>query len=222
MKKSFYLLLLVLAVVLVGCGDTEKIAEESPSIFSGEDYFAGIFMLQGEVVDKISLYDRISLKEDLLSHPQAAEQLESLTGQIIQKVNMVAPTYFNELANAIESDNHFAIQEQIRRGAKLYTDAVWSMPEFSDALKLAAAEVDDIDLADFYREDGTLDHHLLSQELRNISSEDPSKACSIVAFCVAWIWVAVAQDVAAVLNVAAAINVAAAVAAWVEVVGPEP
>lgn len=94
-------------------------AQDSPTNktdFSGEELFRGIVFLQGDVVNYIPVLKK--LKDSVPNAEAQGEELE-LMDSIILAINELDAAYFNNLKNAIDSNNPNQIKSELDYGGEL-------------------------------------------------------------------------------------------------------
>ncbi|AJS59933.1 hypothetical protein [Paenibacillus sp. IHBB 10380] len=84
--------------------------------FSGEELFRGIVFLQGDVVNYIPELKK--LKDSVPNAEPQGEELE-LMDSIILAINELDAAYFNNLKNAIDSNNPNQIKSELDYGGEL-------------------------------------------------------------------------------------------------------
>ncbi len=207
-------------------------AENAADLQTGEDLFKGLYFMGGDVQKKIPVLSTMRQVEELQADPEAYAAVQQVADEVIRTIKSADKGFFTRFADGICSGDHLKVQKTLQDGARTLNATIQTMPDYAEAYQDGMALADKLDLKAALDDDGALSpeklERMVQDELYGEGKEGPEglasvrqEACSLIAVCVVWIWVAAAQDVAVALNVAAAVNVAAWAFAWVETVGPE-
>ncbi|MFF2908247.1 sporulation delaying protein family toxin [Paenibacillus sp. NPDC057934] len=135
MKKTLATLLtvvLVFGLVFMNTSTTEAQANKNFTNFSGEELFRGLFLGQGEVVEYIP---ELPSKKEINT-----EENIKFANDITEKVNNADDQYFNELREAVYSNNPKVISDSLEKGATLITSELTKMEEYVVTSEMAPDE----------------------------------------------------------------------------------
>lgn len=103
--------------------------------FTGEEFFRGIFFMQGQVEDAIPSY-RVYVKQ-LRSSPQALSEISKLSDEIVSGINKIDPGYFSLLKKAIDSKDFYMIKQMLEEANTLYLKAGLISTSYSSVFRKA-------------------------------------------------------------------------------------
>lgn len=106
----------MLAMVMILQPVSAQASLTNKTDFSGEELFRGIVFLQGDVVNYIPELKK--LKDSVPDAEPQGEELE-LMNSIILVMNELDAAYFNNLKNAIDSNNPNQIKSELEYGGEL-------------------------------------------------------------------------------------------------------
>lgn len=127
--------------------------EEKAVLFSGEDYFTGIFFAQGPVAAVIPMYQK-GLKVP------SSPNLKTLN-PILEGIRKKDARFFDNFLSAIESRNHVKIDRAIQDGGKLLMQVLQSIPEAK--LVLDNVDISTAKASSFESSDGEIDYQKLEE-----------------------------------------------------------
>ncbi|MBD8027523.1 sporulation delaying protein family toxin [Ureibacillus sp. Re31] len=84
-------------------------------VYSGEEYFKGLMFGQGEVGEIISS----QISDDELTKKAKSKEGEKAAAAIVEYIEEVDPTYFDELKSSIENKDPNKLVETLAEGEKL-------------------------------------------------------------------------------------------------------
>lgn len=114
-----------------GSNGNSNIVIKSNSNYSGENFYDGIFLRKGELVNQIASFDGMSTIENLdLTSAELAE-INAGIDLIKAEVQNLNPTYFDNLKTAIYSNDHISIEEQLKIGSSLTITAIENIEQFN-------------------------------------------------------------------------------------------
>ncbi|UZT99068.1 hypothetical protein ODZ84_05730 [Chryseobacterium fluminis] len=199
----------------------EKITSKSSALskisgYSGEEYYRGIFLFEGEVADKVEHFKQ--LKDEISKMPIEARmgQVE-FNNDIINGIKKINPTYFDDLKIAIESKNFNDIDNIMDVGASLAEAVIINSPKYQSVMlginnvqqkiDITKYDLDTVDGLNLYLKDVG---NLVTDNKMDLSSQE---LCIWVAAVIAVaVW-----DAAAVVNYGVVVNAAALALAYAAV-----
>lgn len=233
MKLRFVLYTLVLALTAVGCArdinvdDVSVASEETVALqqaTDGQEYFAGIFLMQGEYAGQIDMYREYLGYESQLSADELRLRAQ-FTDQVLAGIHEADATFFDRFEEAVESGNQPRIATAMREGGELLMTVLRESPRFQTIVD--QLNVDNLKTEDYINEDGSVNEDRImakSKELEGILANniiadqgggvDALAPCSWAVACVFYAAVVAHNTVAVTANLA----VALAVWKWVGVV----
>lgn len=222
-KNPFVVLLMTALIFTTSC--TQQEALEQANAVTGEDLFRGIFLVDGDIAKKLDMYTplRSALEKEYQKDPTLKTKKEELNQQLVDQVTNLRPNYFEELHQAVQSQNINSIETALQDGAKVMQTAIYIQHREAEAYKDVFARVDwsNYDLA---TEEGMTaflndSEKLLIEAGVTPNFTDNSRSTAFAAaFAAVAVVAAVVWDAVALINVAAAVNVAAWVMAVYDVV----
>lgn len=112
-------------------GSSNVIEMKSNQQYSGEDFYDGIFLKRGDVVNQLSVFNGKSTIESLDLNASEMATINTAADAIKAKVHELDGTYFDNLEAAIISNDHIAITEMLHLGASLTMTAIDDIEEFN-------------------------------------------------------------------------------------------
>ncbi len=219
---------LIMCVILLffttQCGNSLENIEPKKE-FTGEELFRGIFLMQGEVASQISLFQKIKSTYDFEANEEVRLQYSKVVDELINMISTKHPWFFKDFKSAITSGDHFEVQNALNAGSGLLVEAMVRSPLISPYYEQSLELVDVVDTEGLVTRSGEVDFARLAELHQSLETmlgdgdkySGRAEACSIVAVCLVWVYLAAAQSAAVAVNVVGGVAVAvyAAVALWV-------
>ncbi len=213
-----------LALNLVGCQtnllhevlpqNTNSISgrlEQTVKSYSGEELFRGIFMAEGEVANKLSIFDKMPIRHQLQQDSKLQQKYKKEVDVIMEVIEKEHPEFFSNFQKDITSGNITIVEKTIKNGAKILIETLKPMPKYE---KIFAKVNEEIDVAEITKADGTLDTEKLQAILDKQKLEESfNPQCAIVTFEFG-IYVLAVMDFGIVWNIGVLINVGGLVNVW--------
>lgn len=220
--KSFVIIPLIFSLLTFSTSCQQSIEKIDLSYF-GEELFKGIFFMQGAASDKISLFTKIKKEFPFENDVNAMKQYNDIISEVMLVIKNEGGDFFNQFKVAIESGDHFQVENILERGTKLLYASLFKSPSVAEYYQEA------LNLSQKINTDGLIgkDGHVNIEKMRQIDDlikqktkngqnlSSRTQACSLVAVCVVWIYLAAVQSVAVAVSVAAAVAVAVYAGAWI-------
>ena len=207
--KWYFMLPLIVVFIAFSCQQSESITPDPKKMaaknFSGEEVFRGIFFYQGDIVENFPSIqkNRETIQTTFNTNLEAEQVYQEFTDQIIEKIKVIDPNYFEEFKTKISTKNLYQIEEILESAKYIIKDAGYltdykNIFELSDELE-AKKVVINKDMFDpsAAKESNyhTLRNHLneeYSVSLAERSFGDVTACCLYVVFAVGAIVAAVA------------------------------
>jgi hypothetical protein len=206
----------LVAVISVQCNSSV----EQPRVYSGEDLYRGIFLMQGEVADQISIFKKIKTEFPFEKDAVAMEEFNNIVDEVILILKNDNPGFFEKFKSQIQSGDHLQVKEVLDQGAEMLHYGLLKSPTVSAYYQQALNLSREIDVEGLIDAEGKLNHEkmneidaLIKKKIEQ-QSVARAQACSLVAVCVAWIYLAVVHGIAVGVSVAAVVAVAVYAGAW--------
>jgi SdpC family antimicrobial peptide len=188
-------------------GRTEEIAKS----YSGEELFRGIFMAEGEVADKISIFDKMPIRQRLQTNDSLKIKYKTELDEIVTAIKVEQPNFFTNFEKEITSGNVLKVQTELNYASKILIETLIKQPKYDKAFAKTDAITSKIDIAEVSTADGKVDMNKLEEIINKQKLEDSfNPDCAAVVFEVA-IYVMVVVNAGIVWNAAVLINFAAMV-----------
>lgn len=118
--------MLILALT-TGAGDA--LAAPARPVFKGEDFYRGIFLAQGPVANRIpEIRDHLKIDQSKVD-PKVMRLINDFYARLIDSIREADPTFMDRFGEAMQSGDHFAIEEMIAEGSNVTLKAMHEMPE---------------------------------------------------------------------------------------------
>ncbi len=210
-------------LMLVSCNNAKL---ENPFKHSGEELFRGIFLLEGEVSEKMPSQFAImsEIKKIIKQRPEFENEFREKNSELVESVRNLDNSYFALLKNAVESGNVTTLENAIARGNTLISIVI--LPKFykNKNVEIVQEIVSSVDINkfDITSEEGLTNYFITIQEkikhipksvdLQRIQNGVVGRCLTVWAVVAAVVWDVVAViNYGLLINVGAAINVVAAV-----------
>lgn len=211
------------AATIISCQKEEVNVETTDSShenrYSGEELFRGIFLMDGEVAEKIPSYSQEVEKIKRFEATQSIDRSEQdsleaeFESQLIEEIDLLDPNYFDNLSDAIDSGNPYLINQEIVNGGTLFKNGLMNVYQNNNDMEAFNA-INDL-AQDIQGENFQTDEELIQyMEERFSSIESGDRAQCLVFVLGVVVYVGAVVDVAAAVNVSAAIDIYLEVALW--------
>ncbi len=179
--------------------------------------------MQGEVANKISLFNKIKKEFPFENDLNAMQQYKDIVSEVMLVIKSESGDFFNQFKIAIESGDHLEVKNILDKGTKLLYASLFKSPTVSEYYQEALSLSQKINTDGLISNDGNVNiekmrqiDNLIKEKTQNGKSlSSRTQACSLVAVCVVWIYLAAVQSVAVAVSVAAAVAVAVYAGAWI-------
>jgi SdpC family antimicrobial peptide len=168
MKTIFSKLTACIATLSIGtmlmfsCSQHDEPQYQTPSI-SGEEYFKGVYFLEGKVADKIDMFSTMKQKYVLDNDPDVREETLKLSAEIMDIIRNENATFFTTFAADMESNDHLRIGKSLRNGSELIKKSIVNLfqnnKEYREALEISKQ----IDMSKAIGQDGLIDQQKLEK-----------------------------------------------------------
>lgn len=222
MNRRVFLLVAFSLTFTFGCNKSN----ENPKDYTGEALFKGIFLLEGEVSEKLPYQSPFGneLKKLFRDKPDFEKLYRQKTDELVKKVNDLDPSFFTNLKSAVASKNVSELEYNLRRGNELISAITLPEIQSSDA-RLVEEVMSTINIKNYdIKTNEGLEKYLaevqekfknlpISKQTGNSPQNIAEGRCVIVVVFIALAgWhVLVAINAIAAINAALVINVAAAI-----------
>lgn len=220
--KSFVIVPLIFSLLIFSTS-CQQSSERMKISYSGEELFRGIFFMQGAVSNRISVFNKIKKEFPFENDADAMKQYNDIVSEVMLVIKNESGDFLNQFKIAIESGDHFEVENILERGTKLLYASLFKSPTVAEYYQEALNLSKTINTEGLISRDGSVNTEKMkqidelvkqkSQNGKNLSSR--TQACSLVAVCVVWIYLAAVQSVAVAVSVAAAVAVAVYAGAWI-------
>jgi len=121
--KSILFSLIALGAIsafLVSC--EREVVIDQVKEYTGEDYFKAIFLMEGELAEKIPSYEHFILQKEksIAENPALVREYEQFNKNLEVAVNKIDPDFTIDLKNAIESSDASKVELAIKRGGSIF------------------------------------------------------------------------------------------------------
>lgn len=189
-------------------GRTEEIAKS----YSGEELFRGIFMAEGEVADKISIFDKMPIRQQLQTNDSLRIKYKTELDEIVAAIKVEQPNFFTDFEKEITSGNVLKVQSEFHHASKILIETLFKLPKYEKAFAKANKVASKIDIAEVSTADGKVDMKKLDEIMNNKKLEanfEPQCVVeAIVAVAAVWLYAVIVQDVGIVVNYLVGANIA--------------
>lgn len=231
---SSLLIASMLAMTLIaGAGDALAAPAAPRNILKGEDFYRGIFLAQGPLADRIpEIRDHMKIDMSKVD-PRVMRLIHDFNDRLIDSLAASDPTFMSRFGAAMQSGDHFRIDEMITEGTKATLAAIHEMPEIVALRAKIEKDPTYVDtLIESIRAEGNgeVSEEALRQAInvaiagRNIGDPVANTtvvvAIAAVAAVVAATYVLVVHSVGGVFTVALAAAIVKEFAAWTGVLEP--
>jgi uncharacterized membrane protein (DUF485 family) len=220
--KSFVIIPLILSLLTFSTSCQQSI-EKTDVSYSGEELFKGIFFMQGAASDKISLFTKVKKEFPFENDMNAMKQYNDIISEVMLVIKNESGDFLNQFKVAIESGDYFQVENILESGTKLLYASLFKSPTVAEYYQEALNLSQKINTDGLIGKDGNVNlekmrqiDDLIRQKTengQNLSSR--TQACSLVAVCVVWIYLAAVQSAAVAVSVAGVVAVAAYAGAWI-------
>ncbi|GAA0553444.1 hypothetical protein [Chitinophaga japonensis] len=187
-------------------------------LFTGEELFRGIFLLEGPVAEKLTYFDDIKDQLSLLDGSLEKERAD-FADTIVANVKAISPEYFDQLQAEVGSDDFVRIENVIETGADLIYQAVLRSPKYARLYNQAAAIASTIDTTQYHDFESAADINNYVKDVGSKVSNRPDVKTpeQLVGLVLAVLVAAAVWDVVAVVNYGVIANAAAVAVVWAAV-----
>jgi hypothetical protein len=230
---SRMLVAVMFAVTLInGAGDAfaQPRRERKPpaSTVRGEDFYRGIYMAQGPVAERIpEIRDHMVVKQ-AKQHPRITRLLNEFSARLIKSIQEVDPSFLDRFGAAMQSGDHYAIDQAIAEGSQITVQAIRNLPEIATLRAKVEQDPKYVDkLIQQVRASskGEVDENALREAINLVAASRTADApttelasAAIVFFAAAAVvaatYLLLAHAAAAVFNIAGAVTMVTALVAW--------
>jgi hypothetical protein len=214
-SKPFVVIPLISAMLIfsTSCQQTHDTQVAS---YTGEELFRGIFFMQGAVASKITLLKKIKQEYSFEEDNEVVVQYNHVINEVIDVMKSKSNNFFHRFKVAIESGDHMKVKGILDESAELVHASLLQAPTvaryYQDALDISY----ELDVEGLINADGTVNlarmddiDKIIAEKTKNGKSlSSRTQACSLIAVCVVWIYVAAIQSAAVGVSIAAAVAVA--------------
>jgi SdpC family antimicrobial peptide len=191
---------------------------ETVKSYSGEELFRGIFMAEGEVADKLSIFDKMPIRQQLESNDSLRTKYKAELDEIVALIQVNKPNFFGDFEREITSGNVLRVQNAVNNGAKILIQSMMKLPKYEKALEKTGNIVSKIDIQEISTPDGKVDMSKLQEIINKQKLEDSvNPQCvgeAVAVFCVIAIYGIIAMDFGVVWNAGVLVNGAVLVNIW--------
>ncbi len=140
--------------IVFSCQQSESIIEPEPEMiaenFTGEEIFRGIFFYQGDIIENFDSIqkDKETIETTFDANPEAELVYKEFVDQIIEKIKIIDPDYFEKFKIKISTDNLYQVEQVLNSAKSIIRDAGQltddkNMFELSDELEEKEVVIDE-------------------------------------------------------------------------------
>lgn len=229
LASRFLIMPLVLVILIFSIMSCQQHAESPKISYTGEQLFKGIFFMQGELANRITLFNKIKGAYDFESDPEVMVQYNNILEEVIIVMKKQSPNFFKQFKSSIESGDHFQVKDILSKGTDLLYASLFKVSIIADYYQEALNLSSQINTDGLIDDDGSVNiskmkeiDDLIKEKSRDGKSfSSRTEACSLIAVCVVWIYLGVVQSAAVGVSVVAVAAVAIYAGVWFWVAAPE-
>jgi hypothetical protein len=165
MKKKFLkfpisVAMMVATILMFSCSQYEE-PEHQQQSFSGEEYFKGIYFLDGEVADKISIFSTMKQKYVLDNDADVQQEIQKVSGEMMDIIRKEDAGFFNGFKAAMESKDQTRIEQALRDGSQLIKKSTVKLFQNNEEYRKALEIGEQLDIKKAIGPDGLVDEKKL-------------------------------------------------------------
>ncbi len=132
-KNLLVALLLVSAFIILPTGCTDHGPAITKTV-SGEELFRGLFFLQGETADVITLFKKTKSNVPFESDPVVKVQYNEIIDEVVNVIKKNNPQFFSGFKRSIQSNDHLEVKKALTQGSEVMHYSLLEAPTVAKIL----------------------------------------------------------------------------------------